>query len=52
MKGLKYEDLALDKTTENITAGIGIRNIFKNSGLRISLYYLPKGEVMKMHDHP
>ena len=48
---MKFESLGLDKAS-NITAGIGIRNIFKKGGLRISFYYLPKGEVMKMHDHP
>jgi quercetin dioxygenase-like cupin family protein len=32
--------------------GIGIRNILMYNALRVTLYYMPKGEIMKLHDHP
>jgi quercetin dioxygenase-like cupin family protein len=32
--------------------GIGIRNILLYNSLRVTLYHLPKGETMKLHDHP
>lgn len=33
-------------------SGIGIRNILLHRSLRITIYYLPQGKIMKLHDHP
>ncbi len=30
---------------------IGIRNLFENPNLRLTVYYLEEGTVMKLHDH-
>ena len=35
-----------------MTEGIAMGNIYFNHPLRISVYFLPKGETMKLHDHP
>lgn len=32
--------------------GIGIRNILIHGPLRITIYYLPQGGIMRLHDHP
>lgn len=36
--------------TQNKNA-IGIRNIFENPNLRLTVYYLQEGNIMKLHDH-
>jgi quercetin dioxygenase-like cupin family protein len=51
LKTLKPENLGLEKA-EKVNKGIGIRNIFEKGGLRITLYYMPEGEIMKLHNHP
>jgi quercetin dioxygenase-like cupin family protein len=42
----------MDKKEEVITSGLGICRIYEKHPLRISLYYIPAGETMKLHDHP
>ncbi len=44
--------MRLDKNISNITNEVGICNILDEFPLRITVYYLPQGEVMKLHDHP
>jgi hypothetical protein len=30
---------------------IGIRNLFEDPNLRLTVYYLEQGNIMKLHDH-
>ena len=39
-------------TVKNTSQVIRVRNIFAHPLLRISIYHLPKGITMKLHDHP
>lgn len=48
---MRFGELQLDHAS-TITSGIGIRNIFEFDSMRMTIYYLPQGEVMKLHDHP
>lgn len=49
---IDVHQLQLDKKASTITKGVGICNIMDQYPLRITVYYLPQGEIMKLHDHP
>lgn len=44
--------LRLDRHTSHIQQGVGICNFYAEQALRVTAYYLPQGEIMKLHDHP
>jgi hypothetical protein len=51
LRGLRLQDLAICE--EKLEArGIGYRNLLEKKGLRITLYFLPAGETIKLHNHP
>jgi hypothetical protein len=50
LKQLQLQDLKLSLPAH--PQGIGIRNILELGGSRITLYFLPAGQTMKLHNHP
>lgn len=48
---LKVEELGID-SAKLMKSGIGYRNIVEKKGLRITLYFLPAGERIRLHNHP
>ena len=49
---LDLKVMGLREKEKVITKGTGIFNLFDEYPLRISIYYLPLGEIMKLHNHP
>lgn len=50
LQRIRFEGLGMRPTAS--ATGIGIRNILIQGPLRITIYYLPQGQIMKLHDHP
>lgn len=50
LMGLQLSELKVKG--EQPKRGVGIQNILLYKDLRLSVYYLPAGEVMRLHDHP
>lgn len=51
LKDLRLQDLGVNKEKLE-TRGVGYRNILEKKGLRITIYMLPVGETIKLHNHP
>jgi hypothetical protein len=51
LRGLRLQDLAVNKEKVE-PRGVGFRNILEKKGLRITIYLLPAGEIIKLHNHP
>lgn len=47
---MKFSEFKFNKSLPE--RGVGIRNLLLFNSLRMTLYYLPQGETMKLHDHP
>ena len=50
LQKLKIDNFRIGKISQK--SGIGIRNILIQGPLRLTLYHLPQGQIMKLHDHP
>jgi hypothetical protein len=49
---MKFSEFKFNKSLPERGVGVGIRNLLLFNSLRMTLYYLPEGETMKLHDHP
>lgn len=50
LQRIRFEGLGMQPITS--ATGIGVRNILIQGPLRITIYHLPQGKIMKLHDHP
>jgi hypothetical protein len=51
LRAVRLQDLTI--VPEKLESrGIGYRNVLEKKGLRITIYFLPAGETIKLHNHP